>query len=138
MARQRAKRPPAQRLILDSGAVIALARQDARARAALTAAWEVGSDVVVPAVVVAETVRGTARDAPVNRILNAVGNVAPATEETARTAGALLAKAKSPATIDALVVAEAVHRGGGVVLTGDAADLGSLASPHAEVVIQSL
>jgi predicted nucleic acid-binding protein len=138
MARRRAKRPPAQRLILDSGAVIALARQDARARAALTATWEVGADVIVPAVVVAETVRGDARDAPVNRILNAVGNVAPATEAAARTAGALLARANSAATIDALVVAEAVHRGGGVVLTGDAADLGSLAAPHAEVVIQSL
>jgi predicted nucleic acid-binding protein len=137
MARRRAKRPPAHRLILDSGAVIALARQDARARAALTAAWEVGADVIVPAVVVAETVRGGARDAPVNRILNAVGNVAPATEEAARTAGALLAKANSAATIDALIVAEAVHRGGGVVLTGDAADLASLASPHADVVIQS-
>jgi predicted nucleic acid-binding protein len=89
MARRRAKRPPAQRLILDSGAVIALARQDTRARAALTAASEVGADVIVPAVVVAETVRGSARDASVNPILNAVGNVAPATEETARTAGAL-------------------------------------------------
>lgn len=138
MARRRAKRPPAQRLILDSGAVIALARQEARARAALTAAWEVGADVLVPVVVVAETVRGGARDAPVNRILNAVGNVAPATEETARIAGALLARAKSAATIDALVVAEAVNRGGGVVLTGDAADLGALASPHGDVVIQSL
>lgn len=138
MARQRAKRPPAQRLILDSGAVLALARQDARARGALTAAWEVGADVIVPAVVVAETVRGTARDAPVNRILKAVGNVAPATEQTAKTAGALLARAKSAATIDALVIAEAVHRGGGVVLTSDADDLGSLASPHPEVVIQPL
>lgn len=138
MARRRAKRPPAQRLILGSGAVIALARQDARARAALTAAWEVGADVIVPAVVVAETVRGTARDAPVNRILNAVGTVAPTTEETARTAGALLARAKSAATIDALVVAEAALSGGCVVLTGDATDLESLSSAHADVVIQSL
>lgn len=138
MARRRAKRPPAQRLILDSGAVIGLARHDARARAALTSAWEVGAEVIVPAVVVAETVPGTAHDAPVNRILNALGNVAPTTEDTARRAGALLAKARSASTIDALVVVEAAHRGGGVVLTGDAADLGSLAAPHAEVVIQSL
>jgi predicted nucleic acid-binding protein len=136
--RRRAKRPPAHRLILDSGAVIALARHDARARAALTAAWEVGADVIVPAVVIAETVRGSARDAPVNRILNGVGNVAPATEKIARSAGALLAMAKSAATIDSLVVAEAVHRGGGVVLTGDAGELASLASSHPEVVIQSM
>jgi predicted nucleic acid-binding protein len=139
MARRRAKRPPAHRLILDAGAVIALARQDIRARAALTAAWEVGADVIVPAVVVAETVRGHgARDAPVNRVLNAVGNIAPATEDRARTAGALLARAKSNATVDALVVAEVVQRGGGVVLTGDVADLEALAGSHAEVVIQPL
>lgn len=138
MARRRATRQSAQRLILDSGAVIGLARQDSRARAALTAAWEAGADVIVPAVVVAETVRGTARDAPVNRVMSAVGNVAPTTEEAARTAGAMLARARSAATIDALVVAEAVGRGGGVVLTGDAADLGALASAHTDVVIQSL
>lgn len=138
MARRRAKRPPAHRLILDSGAVIALARHDVRARAALTAAWEVSADVIVPAVVVAETVRGGARDAPVNRVLNAVGNLAPTTEDRARTAGALLARAKSDAAIDALVVAEAVQRGGGLVLTGDRDDLAALAESHAEVVIQAL
>lgn len=139
MARRRTARPPAQRLILDSGAVIMLARQDGRARAALTAAWEVGAEVIVPAVAVAETVRGHgARDAPVNRVLNAVGNIAATTEDRARTAGALLARARSKATIDALVVAEAIERGGGVVLTGDAHDLGVLADRHSEVVIQPL
>lgn len=139
MARRRTARPPAPRLILDSGAVVALARQDVRARAALTAAWEVGAEVIVPAVVVADTVRGHgARDAPVNRVLNAVGNIVAATEDRARTAGALLARAKSTGTIDALVVAEAIERGGGVVLTGDADDLGALAGSHAEVVIQPL
>lgn len=139
MARRRAQRPPAQRLILDSGAVIALAREEGRARAALAAAWEVGADVVVPAVVVAETIRGYgAREAPVNRLLNRIGNVAPATEARARAAGALLARAKSNATVDALVVAEAVESGGGVMLTGDPDDLGALAASHPEVVIQPL
>jgi predicted nucleic acid-binding protein len=139
MARRRTARPPAQRLILDSGAVIALARQDVRVRAALTAAWEVGAEVIVPAVVIAETVRGHgARDAPVNRVLNAIGNIAATTADRARTAGALLARAKSTATVDALVVAEAVERGGGVVLTGDADDLGALAASHGEVVIEPL
>ena len=139
MARSRTARAPAHRLILDAGAVIALARRDLRARAALTAAWEVGAEVVVPAVVVAETVRGRgARDAPVNRVINAVGLVAPATEERARTAGALLGRTKRDDTIDALVVAEAIDRGGGVVLTGDVDDLRRLAAGHDEVVIQPL
>ena len=139
MARRRAPKTPPSCLILDSGAVLALARQDVRARAALTAAWEAGADVVVPAVVVAETVRGHGpRDAPVNRVLSAVGNVAPATEDRARTAGALLAAAKSSATVDALVVAEAVRRPGGVVLTGDVDDLRRLARSNPEVIVQPL
>lgn len=138
MARTRQKHSaPAVRLILDSGAVIALARRDQRARAALTAAWEVGAEVVLPAVVVAETVRGDGpRDAAVNRVVAAVGEVADVDEATARVAGSLLARARSTATVDALVVAEAVARGGGVVLTGDVDDFEKLAATHTEVVVQ--
>jgi len=138
-ARRAPKTPPPSCLILDSGAVLALARHDARARAALVAAWDVGAEVVVPAVVVAETVRGNGpRNAPVNRVLSAVGNVAAATEDRARIAGALLAAATSSATVDALIVAEAVARRGGVVLTGDGRDLTRLARAHPEVIIQPI
>ena len=45
MARTRRTQAPPLRLILDSGAVIALSRNDARARAALAAAYEVGASV---------------------------------------------------------------------------------------------
>lgn len=138
MARQR-RTPPPHRLILDSGAVLALAKLDRRARAALTAAWENGAEVIVPAVVLAETVRGNGpRDAPANRVLKAIGNVSPAGEDRARIAGALLGRTGSSATVDALVVAEAVHRRGGVVLTGDVDDLRRLAAEHPAVVIQPL
>ncbi len=140
MARTRrgAQVPPAQRLILDSGAVIALSRNDQRARAMLAAAWEAGADVAVPSVVVAETVRGSAKDASVNRVLKSVGEVAAAGEGTGRVAGALLGAARSTSTIDALVVASALERGGGVVLTGDPDDLEPLAHGHPEVVIRAL
>ncbi|HLG00511.1 MAG TPA: PIN domain-containing protein [Acidimicrobiia bacterium] len=140
MARRRPTQgPPAFRLILDSGAVIALSRRDDRARAALAAAWEVGADVSIPAVVVAETVRGSGpRDAPVNRVIAAVGEVGVADEATGRVAGALLGAAKSEATIDALVVADAIERGGGVILTADPDDLGRVAEGHTEVVIEAL
>ncbi len=139
MARRRAKQSSALRLIVDSGAVLALARRDVRARAALAAAWEVSAEVIVPAVVVAETVRGHgARDAPVNRVLNAIGKVPATTEPTARTAGVLQAGAEITATIDALVVAEAVQRGGGVILTSDPDDLRRLGAGHPEVIIQPL
>ncbi len=122
-----------QRLILDSGAVIALARGSQRARAFLARAMELGVPVEVPVVVVAETVRGGPRDAPVNRVLKTIGSVAEAREAHGRTAGRLLGLARSSSTMDALVVAHAVEAGGAQILTGDVDDLELLAAPHPEV-----
>lgn len=137
MARTRRQALP-QRLILDAGAVIGLSRADVRARAALTAALEADVEVSVPTVVVAETVRGGPADAPVNRVLKAVGGVDVADESIGRTAGRLLASAGSTATVDAVVVATAIEAGGAVILTGDADDLGTLAANDPEVVIEAL
>ena len=67
-------------------------------------------------------------EARYGRSAAAVGEVATVDEDTARRAGTLLATAESKATIDALVVAEAVTRGGGVVLTADPDDLTRLAA----------
>ncbi len=127
-----------QRLILDSGAVIALSRADQRARAFVARAIELGAPVEIPVVVVAETVRGGPRDAPVHRVLKAVDAVPAATEQLGRTAGRLLGQAGSSATVDALVVAQAVAAGGAHVLTGDPGDLEPLAKRHPEVCIQRL
>lgn len=139
MARSRRdRRHPPQRLILDSGAVIALSRGDQRARAFLARALELRTPVEVPVVVVAETVRGGPPDAPVNRVLKAVGSVPEARETHGRRAGKLLGAARSSATIDALVVAHAVEVGGGHVLTGDPKDLRALSEPHHDVWIQAL
>lgn len=137
-SRRRVQVPPPQRLILDSGAVIALSRNDLRARAALTAAREVGVEVSIPSVVIAETVRGSDKDASVNRVIKAVGEVTSPDERTGRAAGALLGAARSTSTVEALVVASAIEGGGGVVLTGDPDDLEPLASGHPEVVISAL
>jgi predicted nucleic acid-binding protein len=137
MARSRKRHVP-QRLILDAGAVIALSRGDQRARAFVARAVELGVPIEVPVVVVAETVRGGPRDAPVDRVLNAVNAVPAASEALGRAAGRLLGQARSSATVDALVVAQAVVAGGAHILTGDAGDLGALAAGHPEVWIQSL
>ena len=137
MATRRAEAPP-PRLILDAGAVIALSRSDARARAVLAAAVEAGADISIPAVVIAETVRGVAVDAPVNRVVKAVGEVDVATETIGRTAGRLLGEAGSSSTVDAIVIATAVEAAGAVILTGDPSDLGALAARHREVVVQAL
>ncbi|HLX06837.1 MAG TPA: PIN domain-containing protein [Thermoanaerobaculia bacterium] len=127
-----------QRLILDSGAVIALARGDTRARAFLARALELAARVEIPVVVVAETVRGGPRDAPVDRVLKAIGTVPEARELHGRIAGSLLGAARSAATIDALVVAHAVAAGEAQVLTADREDLARLAAPHPAVRIQAL
>jgi predicted nucleic acid-binding protein len=135
---RRAERQAPQRLILDSGAVIALARGEQRARAFLARALELRVPVEVPVVVVAETVRGGPHDAPVHRVLKAVGSIPEAREAHGRTAGRLLGTARSSNTVDALVVAHAVEAGGAHVLSGDREDLERLARPHPEVWIQPL
>jgi hypothetical protein len=71
-------------------------------------------------------------------LLRGVSEITPSTEDRARIAGALLGTAAGDATVDALVVAEAVGRGGGVILTGDVGDLRHLATGHPEVVVQGL
>lgn len=130
--------PPPRRLILDSGAVIALARGDQRARAYLARAMELGAEVEVPVVVVAETIRGGPRDAPVHWVLKAVGSVPEAREPHGRIAGQLLGAARSTATVDALVVAQALAAGGAHILTGDHQDLERLAADHREVSVHTL
>lgn len=128
---------PQPALILDSGAVLALAQADVRTRAFVQRARELGAEVMVPAVVVGEITRGNGpRDAAVNRILKAVGEIPAAVEETGRMAGALLAAAGSAETIDAFVVAEAVLRHSAQVLTGDPDDLRPLAAAHPAITIR--
>lgn len=136
--RRRTKLPPPQRLILDSGAVIALSREDARARAVVASAREAGVEISIPSLVVAETVRGTAEDAPLNRIIKAVGEVTGADEVVGRVAGGLLGSARSDETVDAVIVATAIEMGGAVILTGDPDDLDALASGRPGVVVEPL
>ena len=127
------------RVILDSGAVIALAAGDARARAFVTRAMRQGDLLVIPAVVLAETTRGGARDAPVNRVVNSVGDITPATEAIARQAGRLLAAVGlASATVDALIVAEAVLGGPATLLTGDVGDFSALADGHPHIRVHGV
>jgi predicted nucleic acid-binding protein len=115
------------RLILDSGAVIALAARSHRALAFLNSSMKERALVVVPAVVIAETTRGTHRDTAINRVLNDVDKITPVTEVVARQAGQLLAATQQRnLTIDALVAAEAILGGPSVIMTSDPDDLAML------------
>jgi predicted nucleic acid-binding protein len=135
---RREDRPAPQRLILDSGAVIALARGDQRARAFLARALETMAIIEIPVVVVAETVRDGPRDAPIHRILKAIRSLPDLREVHGRIAGELLGASRTAHTVDALVVAQAVAAGGAQILTGDREDLERLAASHPEVWIQPL
>jgi predicted nucleic acid-binding protein len=114
-----------QRLILDSGAVIGWSRGDARIRAILRQALARQLELRVPVVVLAETLRGGPRDAPVNRVLKAVGT-APTAPATGRDAGKLLGQTGGTNIADALVAAEALTVPGSIILTSDPEDLRAL------------
>jgi predicted nucleic acid-binding protein len=126
--------PAPERLILDSGAVIAWARGDIRTRAKVRRAVELGLDVRVPVVVLAETLRGSARDAPVNRVLKSI-DVLPTAVAVGRGAGALLGRTGTGNIADALVAAEAIESAA-AVLTGDPDDLTALLADHPEIAVQ--
>ncbi|MFZ4585253.1 MAG: PIN domain-containing protein [Acidimicrobiia bacterium] len=123
--------------VLDSGAIIGFVRGDRFIRAFVEEALEEDDDqVFIPAVVVAETIRGNgAHDAIINRLINDA-EVIQTSETIARNAGSLLAKAKSSQTIDAIVVASAASKGEAMIVTSDPDDLRVLADSVPGVTIQ--
>lgn len=134
--RQVKKQIPPQRLILDSGAVISWSRGEARPRALLFRALELGMDIRIPVAVLAEILRGGPRDAPIHRVRNTV-DVFSADEQVGRLAGDLLGRTGGTNTVDAMVVAEAVTASADV-LTGDAEDLRALLAEHSDVQVIAL
>lgn len=110
-------------------------------RQVLAAAHQVGHDVVVPAVVLAELYRPghlTLVDACLARD---VGIGCRDTDRTlARLVGGVLAavRAGSEDMVDAHVVACAVEAGRGAIVTGDPSDIERLAAPYANVTLISL
>jgi rRNA-processing protein FCF1 len=113
-------------LVLDAGALIALARGDIRVRAALAAALVRDYEVVVPTPVVAQVHRGGRDHARTDRVLGDVDDFLPTRMQTARQAGELLARAGMSDAVDAIVAAEALSAAPTMVLTGDAQDLARL------------
>ncbi|MEA2024894.1 MAG: PIN domain-containing protein [Actinomycetota bacterium] len=137
MARTR-RSHPAKRLILDSGAVIGLSRGNHAVGAFLRRSIELDVPVEIPVVVLAETVRGTRRDAPIDRVLKAIGEVPDTTAAVGRRAGRLLGETQTSATIDALIVAHAIEVGGGAILTSDPTDFRRLSETYPEVEIHAV
>jgi hypothetical protein len=133
-------------LVLDTRALEVVADTAAdrgaarRMQSMLTSAARLGVPVRVPTAVLAEVYRGTPADAAVDRVLG--HGIRPITmgHATARLAGLLRHRDRlnSCHTVDTFVVAAAVRLGGGIVATGDPADLRSLAREHPNVKIEPL
>ncbi len=123
-------------VILDSGGLSAFAEGNPRAVAWIVRATQRGVLLRIPAPVLAECITGKPRDAPVNRVIPSAETVLPTTEPIARTAGALrYLAALSRATVDAIIVATALHSDPkSIILTSDPDDLQLLAS-HSNVGI---
>jgi predicted nucleic acid-binding protein len=120
-------------LLLDSGAISAMATGDPVARAVVARARREGRRVAIPAAVLAEVVTGRASDAPIDRVIKAVDETIELSATRARQAGVLRDKAhhtrardrdeRPPSVVDATLVAEAVAAGAAVILTSDLEDM---------------
>lgn len=119
-------------LVLDSGAVTRLAGRNQHSLALIQALRR--ADLwppVVPTMVLVESLEGGARDANTNRFLKSCLIRSDVPMSIARRAAELRHLARAGSAVDALVVAMAEP--GGVVLTGDKADIEAL-SAHAQAV----
>lgn len=133
-------------VVLDAGALSALAgRSDRRrdeVRAALRAASRLGREVVVPAVVLAELYRGPRHNQVVDACLSReTGILVRDTDRSmAKLVGGVLAAAQvgSEHLVDAHVIAAAVDLGGGLALTTDHDDLTRLAANYRNVTVVDL
>ena len=120
---------------LDSGALSAAAAGDPRTRAELTLAEELGVEVHVSSVVLAETLRGHGRDARTHAVLAGL-ELDAVTPQLGRSAGELLGRTRRDDTIDAIVATTAETLGQHVrLLTGDPDDLGALTASMTNVTV---
>jgi predicted nucleic acid-binding protein len=129
------------RIILDSGALGALAEGDSRMRAVMTRGVRTGSFFEIPTAVIAECLRDQTRnDVRYHRVFRELGGIerasVPLDHQIAKAAGRLLHKAKLRATLDAIVVATAERHKSATIITGDKDDISYLsACAHAEITV---
>jgi hypothetical protein len=110
-------------VVLDAGALIAFERGDARMRALVREALEVGAPLRIPAGVLGQVWRGAARQAPIRALLKGPTTLVPALDQVlAEAAGVLCGRAGTSDVIDASVVLVA-RRERAVVVTSDVDDL---------------
>lgn len=137
-SRQLRARPLADAVLLDSGALSKAAAGDVRVRAELAVAEQLGADIHVSSVTLAEALRGHPRDARVHALLAGV-NKDPVSPELGREAGELLGRTRRDDTVDAIVAVTAQAAGTRVrLLTGDPNDLPALTADMTGVIVVAI
>jgi hypothetical protein len=124
--------PRSRRLVLDAGAIFALARGDGDTRAAPERARREGYVVVIPTPVLAQVHRGGRDRTWIDRVVNAVDALLPTSAAVARRAGELMARSDTSDAVDAIVAAEARMSTPALILTSDPDDLRRLVDGQPE------
>lgn len=125
-------------VVLDAGAVIALVGGDKQVAALIKNAALSGISVVMPPVVVTQTLRGGGRDTRIHQLLHQ-GCSVPATDlRVARLAGELLGATGQADAADAQVVAHCLDMVPVTLATSDPHDMRELSAGHPGVRILSV
>ena len=121
---------------LDSGFLIAVAKDGRRVDALLRKMRSEKVRIVVPSPVLAETTRNAFVDAPIYQFLKTIDSIFPVDAAVAFDAGRRLGRAKLPATctLDALIVATAVAARATIIVTSDPGDIKALALDDLTVI----
>jgi hypothetical protein len=119
------RRSLTRRFVLDTGALIALERNDARAHRLLVDATDRGH-VVVPILVAMEALFGARSTTRVMQILRAIDTELPLYAPMGHQAVGLRVAAGTGSDADACVVLEALAVPGSAILSGDTADIAAL------------
>ena len=113
----------APRLVLDTGARIALQRDDARAYQHLLTAAQRGFLIVVPTLVVLEALEGAKAPATVDRTVKKIDVEIPLLPAVTRQVPGLKRSSGVDSTTDVVVVLEALSVPGSMILTSDPVDI---------------
>ncbi len=112
-----------QAVVLDTGALIAFERGDARVRALVREALKTDVRLIIPADVLGQAWRGAARQAPLHALVKGPTTVVPALDQVlAEAVGTLCGRAGTSDIDDASVVLVA-RRERATVVTSDVEDL---------------
>jgi hypothetical protein len=125
-------------IVLDSGAVIGVVRGNRVIATMIEQALVHGVAVLLPPVVITQTIRGGGRDTRIHQLLNQGCIVPVAGLRVARRAGELLGETGASDAADAQVAAHCLDAVPATLLTGDPDDMRPLLAGYPAVRIRGI